>query len=76
MLEMSRSLSFSSSEFPPFTPTICLLVRGLSPSSAAEDIVHLSLIYLTWGFFIYFKRFSVERVTRCQSRCIPVSVHI
>lgn len=35
-----------SSEFPPFSPAICLLVRGLSPFSAAEDIMRMSLIYL------------------------------
>ena len=46
-----------SSEFPPFSPTICLLVRGLSPSSAAEDIMHLSLIYLTWSFFYLLQMF-------------------
>lgn len=53
MLETSRSLSFLSSEFPAFSPTTCLLGRGLSASSAAEDIVHPSLIYVTRRVFLF-----------------------
>lgn len=39
-----------------------------APSSAAEDIMHLSLIYLAWRCFYLFQMFSVERVTHCQLR--------
>lgn len=70
MLAISPSLSFLSSEFPPFTPTICLLVHELSPASAAEDIMHLSLVYLTWFFFYLFQMFFSG-----ESNLLSVEMH-